>query len=156
VDFAKSPELARGAAEEIMENNGYERDEFSTPRLSIVRNPKVALFSIVVNNDGKDKADSISVELSPGKTLGLSTYHGDGLEVVSWAGDIDIRGCLFEIPITKESPSEIAQEFYEFFDSNLVISTASAVFKEKKWNIAVKNSYETEEEFQNYLKMRRS
>ncbi len=147
----------RGDATNILEEWGYENDPpIFTPRIALVSFPyDRALFSIVTKSGVLKTASSKTKMLSHDSAVALSTYQAKDDNALPWSFESpsDIEKCLINVPLNGESPEEIADQLYNFLDNRFVVSTAGAVFdvEKQKWNIAVKNSYRTEEEFRAYM-----
>ncbi len=141
-------------AEAIMAEWGYENDPpIFTPRTALVRYPtNRAIFSMATKFLGGTGVGAIDMHLGKGCPRGLATYRGEDNSPTPWSiensGYID--KCMIHVPIDTETPEEIADQLYRFVDQDLVVASAGAVLKDGRWEIAVKNRFKTEEEFQMY------
>jgi len=80
------------------------------------------------------------------RARGLATYRADNDGAVPWSirGSGDLPGCLLRIRIDGGSSREIAESLYGSLDQRFVVSAAGSAFSGRRWDVAVKNRFESE------------
>jgi IMP cyclohydrolase len=143
------PRDPRGTSERIMAQWGYEADPpIYTPRISLVRFPdRLAVFSMAARYQDRAAVGAVEVEADRGdRAWGLATYRADDDSAAPWSirGSGDLPGCLVRIRIDGGSPREIAESLYGSLDPRFVVSAAGSTFSRGRWDVAVKNRFESE------------
>ncbi|MFA4819574.1 MAG: IMP cyclohydrolase [Candidatus Aenigmatarchaeota archaeon] len=164
-DFScRYPEMT---SRSIMHSWGYEPDSMSTPRVALVVSPTISdpsscsyLFSTATRTEPVCDDDIGVIAhgfyyrdiIMERNGIGLPTYRSaDGQAVsLSLYDDMEFLGSLIRVPLTGETPEEIAQSLFDFSDPSLIVASAGAVFRDDVWRIAHKNRFETLDEFEAY------
>lgn len=144
-----SLEEAESSAGRIMSAWGYEPDSAKTPRIALVKNVgMMAFFSIATESSGQTATGTCREQFHEYAPRGLATYSGRNDEADSWhiSSSENIQGLLINVPISGNTPDELASSLYNFVDQRYIVAAAAAVY-DGKWVMKVKNRFETEEDF---------
>ena len=124
----------------VLRKFGPEPDKYSTPRIA------GALKKSSINGDwvscvGMITSDSIDVKslgIKRNKLIYLSTYTGEGFEPKAHQF-FDIKNILKNIDLVDDTAKDLADSLFDWVNPDFVVCTASAVWKDDLWELAVKN-----------------
>ncbi|NWG09977.1 MAG: hypothetical protein HXX80_06730 [Nitrososphaerales archaeon] len=139
-DLFSSEESSVKNMREILKELGPEPDSYHTPRIAgaIWKPSKDSPWRYCVGMITSEDFDVKIITIPKNRLVYLSTYTGDELEPKAPKFD-SIDDILKEIDLEGSSAGDFADSMFDWMDHKFIVCTASAVWMNDRWELAVRN-----------------